>query len=115
MKLYIGNLPYNVTDEDLREALSAYGQVSSAEVVKDRHSGQSKGFGFVEMPSQDEANAAIRGLNGTDLKGRTINVNEARPRSDSGGGGGGGRGGRRGGGGGGGGGGRGGGGRGGNW
>jgi len=105
MKLYVGNLSYEVTDADLRDAFSAHGQVSSAEVVKDRYSGQSKGFGFVEMPSQQEANAAMQALNGSDLKGRSINVNEARPRTGGGGGGGGGRD-RRGGGGGGGGGGR---------
>jgi len=91
MKLYVGNLSYEVTDADLRDAFSAHGQVSSAEVVKDRYSGQSKGFGFVEMPSQQEANAAMQALNGSDLKGRSINVNEARPRTGGGGGGGGGR------------------------
>ena len=89
MKLYVGNLSYSVTDEDLRQAFGAYGQVASAEAVKDRYSGQSKGFGFVEMPSQDEANAAMQALNGTDLKGRSINVNEARPRAGGPGGGGG--------------------------
>ncbi len=88
MKLYVGNLSYNLTDDELREAFAAHGQVSSAEIVKDRASGQSKGFGFVEMPAQDEANAAIQALNGTALKGRTLNVNEARPRADGGGGGG---------------------------
>src|SRR6185436_17569164 len=87
MKLYIGNLSYDVTDADLRQAFATHGQVSSADVVKDKYSGQSKGFGFVEMPSQDEANAAMQALNGTALKGRTINVNEARPRADGGGGG----------------------------
>ncbi len=87
MKLYVGNLSYNLTDAELREAFAAHGQVTSAEVVKDRASGQSKGFGFVEMPAQDEANAAIQALNGVALKGRTLNVNEARPRADSGGGG----------------------------
>jgi RNA recognition motif-containing protein len=103
MKLYVGNLAYDVTDAELREAFAAHGQVTTADVVKDRQSGQSKGFGFVEMPSKDEATAAMQALNGTPLRGRTINVNEARPRTDGGGGGGGGR---RGGGGGGGGGGR---------
>ena len=87
MKLYVGNLSYSVTDEDLRQAFAAYGQVASAEAVKDRYSGQSKGFGFVEMPSPDEAKAAMQALNGTDLKGRSINVNEARPRAGGGGGG----------------------------
>jgi len=89
MKLYVGNLSYEVTDADLRDAFSAHGQVTSAEVVKDKYSGQSKGFGFVEMPSQQEANAAMQALNGNDLKGRSINVNEARPRTGGGGGGGG--------------------------
>jgi len=87
MKVYVGNLSYQVTDEELRAAFAAYGQVASAEVVKDKYSGQSKGFGFVEMPSQDEANAAMQALNGTDLKGRSINVNEARPRAGGAGGG----------------------------
>jgi RNA recognition motif-containing protein len=85
MKLYVGNLSYEVADADLRDAFSAHGQVTSAEVVKDKYSGQSKGFGFVEMPSQQEANAAMQALNGTDLKGRSINVNEARPRTGDGG------------------------------
>ncbi len=97
MKLYVGNLSYSVTDAELREAFAAHGQVSSAEVVKDRASGQSKGFGFVEMPVQDEAHAAMQALNGTALKGRTLNVNEARPRADGAGGGRGGGGGPRGG------------------
>src|SRR5215470_5504887 len=104
MKLYVGNLSYDVGDAELRDAFAAHGQVTSADVVKDRHSGQSKGFGFVEMPSKEEATAAMAALNGTDLRGRTINVNEARPRADGGGGGrrgGGGPGGRGGGGGGG--------------
>ncbi|MBI3766968.1 MAG: RNA-binding protein [Deltaproteobacteria bacterium] len=89
MKLYVGNLSYNLTDAELREAFAAHGEVTSAEVVKDRASGQSKGFGFVEMPTQEEANAAIQALNGAALKGRTLNVNEARPRAEGGGGGGG--------------------------
>ena len=90
MKLYVGNLSYNLTDAELRDAFAAHGEVTSAEIVKDRGSGQSKGFGFVEMPSQDEAKAAIQALHGAALKGRTLNVNEARPRADGGGGGGGG-------------------------
>ena len=87
MKLYVGNLSYNLTDAELRDAFAAHGEVASAEIVKDRASGQSKGFGFIEMPSQDEAKAAIQALHGTALKGRTLNVNEARPRADGGGGG----------------------------
>ncbi|TMA82474.1 MAG: RNA-binding protein [Deltaproteobacteria bacterium] len=87
MKLYVGNLSYNLTDAELRDAFAAHGEVTSAEIVKDRASGQSKGFGFIEMPSEDEAKAAIQALHGTALKGRTLNVNEARPRADGGGGG----------------------------
>ena len=94
MKLYVGNLSYDVTDAELREAFGAHGKVASADVVKDRYSGQSKGFGFVEMPAKEEAEAAMQALNGTALRGRSINVNEARPRADGGGGGGGGGGGR---------------------
>jgi RNA recognition motif-containing protein len=87
MKLYVGNLSYNLPDAELRDAFAAHGEVTSAEIVKDRASGQSKGFGFIEMPSEDEAKAAMQALHGTALKGRTLNVNEARPRADGGGGG----------------------------
>lgn len=101
MRIYVGNLSYQVTDEELRQAFEAFGEVSSANVIMDKFSGQSKGFGFVEMSSKSEAEAAISSLNGKDLKGRALNVNEARPRPGPGGeGGGGGRGGGRGGGGG---------------
>ena len=82
MNIYVGNLSYEVTDEDLREAFAAFGQVSSARVIRDRDSGRSRGFGFVEMPTQAEAQAAIQGLNGKDLKGRDLNINEARPRPE---------------------------------
>lgn len=82
MKIYVGNLSYEATDEDLRSAFEPFGQVDSATVIKDKYSGRSKGFGFVEMGSQSEAQAAIDGLNGKDLKGRALNVNEARPRVD---------------------------------
>ena len=95
MKIYVGNLSYEVTEEDLRLALEEFGQVESVTIIKDRDSGQSKGFGFVEMPSKTEAQSAIDGLNNTELKGRTLNVNEARPRTDSRRGGRGGRGGGR--------------------
>ena len=81
-KLYVGNLAYDVTDEDLRKAFAAHGRVSSATVVKDRFSNQSKGFGFVEMSSKEDAESAIKTLNGTELRGRSINVNEARPKTD---------------------------------
>jgi len=102
MNIYVGNLSYEATDDDLREAFSAFGQVASANIIKDRDTGRSRGFGFVEMPNQQEAQAAIAGLNGKDLKGRALNINEARPRTerrDRGGRGGGGGGGNRGGGG----------------
>ena len=82
MKIYVGNLSYSVTEEDLRQAFEAFGQVSSASIIKDKFSGQSKGFGFIEMPAKEEAETAISGMNGKDMKGRTLNVNEARPRSD---------------------------------
>jgi len=97
MNIYVGNLSYNVSEEDLKTAFEAFGQVTSASIIKDKFSGQSKGFGFVEMPSKEEAQAAITGMNGKEMKGRTLNVNEARPRSDDrrGGGGGGGGGARR--------------------
>ncbi len=93
MDIYVGNLSYDVSEENLRQAFEAFGQGSSAKIVKDKYSGQSKGFGFVEMPSAEEAQSAINQLNGKELKGRTLNVNKARPRTESGrGGGGGGRG-----------------------
>jgi RNA recognition motif-containing protein len=94
MNIYVGNLSYSVTEDELRQTFSAYGQVTAANVIKDRDSGQSKGFGFVEMASSEEAQAAIAALNGKELKGRAMTVNEARPRADRGsdrGGGGGGR------------------------
>ncbi len=80
MKIYVGNLSFEVTEEDLRLALEQFGQVESARIIKDKHSGQSKGFGFVEMASKAEGQSAIDGLNGKELKGRALNVNEARPR-----------------------------------
>ncbi|MFO7559085.1 MAG: RNA-binding protein [Desulfobacterales bacterium] len=83
MKIYVGNLSYDVTEGDLRQALEEFGQVESATIIKDKYSGQSKGFGFVEMPSKDEGQSAIDGLNGKEFKGRTLNVNEARPRTES--------------------------------
>jgi cold-inducible RNA-binding protein len=87
MKIFVGNLSREVSDDELREAFAAFGGVDSATVIKDKFTGQSRGFGFVEMPSASEAKAAIEGMNGKDLKGRTLNVNEARPREDRGGGG----------------------------
>ena len=91
-KLYCGNLGYDVSSSDLETLLSQYGTVASAEVITDRMTGRSKGFGFVEMDSDEEAEAAITALNGTEHMGRTIVVNEAKPRAPRGGGGGGGRG-----------------------
>ena len=89
MKIYAGNLSYEVAEEDLRQAFAAFGAVESVTIIKDRSTGQSKGFGFVEMPSKDEGQAAITGMNGKELKGRTLNVNEALPRTEKPGGGGG--------------------------
>jgi len=89
MNIYAGNLSRETTDDDLREAFEAFGQVSSATIIKDRFSGESRGFGFVEMPSKDEAQKAIDEMNGKDLKGRALTVNEARPKTGRGGGGGG--------------------------
>jgi RNA recognition motif-containing protein len=82
MNIYVGNLSYSVTEDDLRQAFETFGQVASVSIIKDKFSNQSKGFGFVEMPSQEEAQAAITGMNGKELKGRAMNVNEARPRTD---------------------------------
>ncbi|MFH1311748.1 MAG: RNA-binding protein [Candidatus Eisenbacteria bacterium] len=82
MNIYVGNLAHDVTQDELSQAFSAHGEVASANIISDKFSGESRGFGFVEMPKADEARAAITALNGTDLKGRTLNVNEARPRND---------------------------------
>ena len=82
MKIYVGSLAFEVTDDDLRQEFEAFGQVSSAIVIKDRFSGESRGFGFVEMPDDNQAKAAINGLNGKELKGRNVVVNEARPRGE---------------------------------
>ena len=82
MKIYVGNLSYSTSEEDIRTAFSQFGTVDSADVIIDRNTGRSKGFGFVEMSNDDEAKAAIAGLNGKDLDGRAMNVNEARPKTD---------------------------------
>ena len=82
MNIYVGNLPYKISDADLRELFAAYGEVSSVSMVKDKMTGQSKGFGFVEMPNAAEASAAIQGLNEKAVQGRNIKVNEAKPRED---------------------------------
>lgn len=81
-KLFVGNLEYTVTSDELREAFSQAGTVADAVVITDKMSGRSRGFGFVEMSSEEEAKAAIEKLNGSDLKGRKINVNEARPQEE---------------------------------
>jgi RNA recognition motif-containing protein len=91
MNIYVGNLVREATEEDLRHAFEAFGQVGSVKIIKDQYTGDSRGFGFVEMPNGLEAKSAISGLDGKDLKGRTLKVNEARPRSDDRGGGFGGR------------------------
>jgi len=82
MNIYVGNLAHDVTQDDLHQAFAGHGEVASANIISDKFTGQSRGFGFVEMPKEEEARAAIAALNGTDLKGRTLNVNEARPRTD---------------------------------
>ena len=86
MNIYVGNLSFELTAEDLRQAFEAYGEVSSVNIITDKYSGQSRGFGFVEMPDKGDAETAIENLNGKDLSGREITVNEARPRTDRGGG-----------------------------
>ena len=84
MNIYIGNLSSEVSAENLRQAFEAFGQVSSARIVKDKYNGQPRGFGFVEMPGQVQAQTAIKSLNGKDLLGKQINVSEARARADQG-------------------------------
>lgn len=101
MRIYVGNLPFSVRDDELREMFAAHGEVASAAVIIDRETGRSRGFGFVEMPDRTSAEAAIEALNGQDMGGRPLTVNEARPREQRSGGFGGGGGGRGGGGGGG--------------
>ncbi|MBN2449206.1 MAG: RNA-binding protein [Lentisphaeria bacterium] len=82
MNIYVGNLPWSTADQDLRELFGEHGDVASARVITDRETGRSRGFGFVEMPNADEANAAIAALSGKDLEGRPLTVNEAKPRGD---------------------------------
>jgi cold-inducible RNA-binding protein len=105
MNIYVGNLSYEVKEEELKKEFEAYGQVESVKIIQDNYTGRSKGFGFVEMSNNSEAQSAIDGLKGKELKGRALNINEARPKAEGQGrrssGGGGGGGGRRGGGGGG--------------
>lgn len=85
MNIYVGNLSYSVTSEDLRKAFEPFGEVSTANVVTDKFTGQSKGFGFVEMSNKSQGEAAVKSLDGQDLKGRPVRVNEARPRTEGGG------------------------------
>jgi RNA recognition motif-containing protein len=89
MNVYVGNLPWGLSEEDLREAFEAFGEVASVKIIQDKFTGRSRGFGFVEMPNNEEGEAAISALNGKDFKGREIVVNQARPRRDDQGGGGG--------------------------
>ena len=88
MNIYVGNLPYSVSEDDLRAAFAEFGEVNSANVIMDRMSGQSKGFGFIEMPNNSEAEEAINALNESAFNGRNIKVNQARPRNEGSGGGG---------------------------
>jgi RNA recognition motif-containing protein len=97
MNIYVGNLSYEVTEEDLKEAFEAFGEVETVRVLKDNYTGRSKGFGFVEMSNNADAQSAINGLNDKELKGRTLKVNTARPRTENRGGRGGSGGGRKGG------------------
>ncbi|MCG8607081.1 RNA-binding protein [bacterium] len=80
MNMYVGNLPYTVTEEDLKELFSEFGEVVSVNIITDRYSNQSKGFGFIDMPNNSEADKAIKALNGTEFQGRTIKVNQAEQR-----------------------------------
>lgn len=82
MNIYVGNLSPETTEEDLRQAFKSYGEVLNASIIKDKYSGESRGFGFVEMSNKEEAQKAIAGISGTELHGRTLNVNEARPRTE---------------------------------
>ena len=83
MNIFVGNLSHEATEENIKEAFEVFGEVNTVRVIKDRYTGRSKGFGFVEMPAKAEAESAIEGLNGKDLKGRSLNVSEARPRPES--------------------------------
>ena len=83
MNIYVGNLSYGLSEQELRDAFAAFGEVTTAKILMDRETGRSRGFGFVEMPNRSEAEAAISNLNGKDLDGRPVRVNEARPRERS--------------------------------
>ena len=84
MNIYIGNLPYSISEDDLRDLFATHGEVSSANIIIDRDSGRSKGFGFVEMPDKTQAESAINAINESDVQGRNVRVNEARPRPERG-------------------------------
>ena len=84
MNIYIGNLPYTISEDELRELFAAHGEVKSASIIMDRESGRSKGFGFVEMPDKAQGESAISALNESNVQGRNVRVNEARPRPDRG-------------------------------
>jgi RNA recognition motif-containing protein len=90
-RIYVGNCPYDASEDQLRDLFATYGEVEGVNIITDRDTGRPRGFAFVEMTDSSAADAAIQGLNGTDMGGRTLNVNEARPRRDGGGGGGGGK------------------------
>lgn len=83
MNIYVGNLPYSITEDELKEAFKAYGEVASINLIKDKFTGESKGFGFVEMSSNAEADSAIKGLNGKSFQGRNLKVNQAMPKRDN--------------------------------
>jgi len=82
MNMYVGNLAFSVNEDDLKEAFSPFGEIESIKIIKDKYSGQSSGFGFVEMPSNSEADKAIKALNGSEMKGRAMKVNQAKPRGE---------------------------------
>jgi len=82
MNIYVGNLPYSITEEELKDAFSEFGEVSSVSIITDKFSGQSKGFAFIEMPKDSEADAAIKALNEREIKGRNLRVNQAKPREE---------------------------------
>ena len=82
MNIYVGNLSYGITEDELKDVFAEYGEVSNVSIITDKYSGQSKGFGFVEMPTQSEAEEAIKSLDGSMVKGRNIKVNQARPRTE---------------------------------
>ena len=84
MNIYIGNLPYTISEDELRDLFATHGEVTSANIIMDRDSGRSKGFGFIEMPEKDQGEAAINAINQTDVQGRSVRVNEARPRPERG-------------------------------